>query len=103
MAHPGEPVDAELVHRVLGIPQPSEVKGVMQILLEKDLRTCSSGDFLALLAFFLDCTSGLFWRGYGSNRFQRAVVRVCWFAEFYGLVTRRGYSVRDWVGGKLKR
>ncbi|CDJ43186.1 activator 1 36 kDa, putative [Eimeria tenella] len=60
MAHPGEPVDAELVHRVLGIPQPSEVKGVMQILLEKDLRTCSS--------------------------------------EFYGLVTRRGYSVRDWVG-----
>ncbi|CDI74387.1 activator 1 36 kDa, putative [Eimeria praecox] len=60
MAHPGEPVDGELVHRVLGLPQPSEVKSIVQILLEKDLRTCSS--------------------------------------EFHNLVTRRGYSVRDWVG-----
>ncbi|CDJ47943.1 activator 1 36 kDa, putative [Eimeria brunetti] len=60
MAHPGEAVDGELVHRVLGLPQPSEVKSIMQILLEKDLSTCSS--------------------------------------EFHGLVTRRGYSVRDWVG-----
>lgn len=60
MAHPGEPVDGELVHRVLGLPQPSEVKSIMQVLLEKDLRTCS--------------------------------------LEFHGLVTRRGYSVRDWVG-----
>ncbi|CDI83538.1 activator 1 36 kDa, putative [Eimeria acervulina] len=42
MAHPGEPVDGELVHRVLGLPQPSEVKSIMQTLLEKDLVTCSS-------------------------------------------------------------
>ncbi|CDJ28686.1 activator 1 36 kDa, putative [Eimeria mitis] len=42
MAHPGEPVDGELVHRVLGLPQPSEVKSIMQVLLEKDLGTCSS-------------------------------------------------------------
>ncbi|XP_026193241.1 replication factor C subunit 5 [Cyclospora cayetanensis] len=59
MAHPGEPLDGELIHRVLGLPQPSEVKALMQILLERDLKTCS--------------------------------------AEFHGLVTRRGYSIRDWT------
>ncbi|KAL8441603.1 hypothetical protein Emag_007041 [Eimeria magna] len=61
MSHPGEVVDAELIHRVLGLPLPSEVSLILQTLLEKDLQTCSN-------------------------------------AEFHSLLTRRGYSVRDWVG-----
>ncbi|KAL8426860.1 hypothetical protein Efla_002468 [Eimeria flavescens] len=60
MSHPGEVVDGELIHRVLGLPLPSEVSMILQILLEKDLQTCSR--------------------------------------EFHSLLTRRGYSVRDWVG-----
>lgn len=43
MAHPGEAVDGELIHRVLGLPLPSEVKSILQILLEKDLQSCSAG------------------------------------------------------------
>ena len=43
MAHPGEPVNAELIHRVLGLPMPSEVNAIFQILLEKDLQFCSTG------------------------------------------------------------
>lgn len=41
MAHPGEPVDGELIHRVLGLPQPSEVSSILRLLLENDIKTCS--------------------------------------------------------------
>ncbi|KAL8273495.1 hypothetical protein Esti_002561 [Eimeria stiedai] len=60
MSHPGEVVDGELIHRVLGLPLPSEISLILQTLLEKDVQTCST--------------------------------------EFHSLLTRRGYSVRDWVG-----
>ena len=61
MSHPGEAVDAELIHRVLGLPLRSEVKAVLGSLLEKDLKTCSTGK-PCLLFQVLEPHSLLPWR-----------------------------------------